>query len=740
MILEIINYTSFLVAPVIGRIGFPKHSLTLIVKGTFDLVHDGNPAFSDDPLFPTGDVLYPDDDEGQGSRFYESDFAYYKPRADLLLAGKCHAPGHRPVKACKATFGVGGRSKTLGVFGNRYWNTITRTITDPEPFTQMELRYENSFGGPGFEKNPVGKGAAKIRGADGEMRWPLPNIEDLKDLTASPGSRPDPAGFGPIGGFWPQRRSKLGTYKGNWLKERWPWYPTDFDWGYFNAAPDDMQIQGYLKGDEPLFFENLHPRISAYRSRLPGIRPRLFIHKRDPADQNRFLFIEAKLNLDTLWVDMETEKLVLVWRTVIPVLSEDYDEISDTFIVAENLVETPRTKEFYQRLFLKQTSEQDKTSEEDIGSLDEELLIVNDIDVEEEIKKALAEIGAALTAAGIDPDREIPEPSEEDRQKEARIIKELGIEEEMPEVPLTRETIIERIARGEGFSGEDLSGLDLSGLDMRGIDFSEAVLDGANLKEAILTSCNLKNATLSKADLSLADLKGAVLKDADASEAVFSGADLSGVDLCDAIFDQADFRHAILNDCDVENASFCGADLTGASLTNSQCRAADFSRSMLSGVDFRNAILVEASVEDAKGPGINMAGADLSGLRASGKTDFTGGNFQKAVGPYSIWEHAILDHADFSLSVMEGANFASASLKSANFVGADLKYARLSKANLRQARCMTMNLFEASLEKADLTMTDFRASNIYGAEFLDAALEGARFEHANLKMTKLARK
>ena len=36
--MDIINNTRFLVAPLAGRIGFPKHSLTLIVKGTFDLV------------------------------------------------------------------------------------------------------------------------------------------------------------------------------------------------------------------------------------------------------------------------------------------------------------------------------------------------------------------------------------------------------------------------------------------------------------------------------------------------------------------------------------------------------------------------------------------------------------------------------------------------------------------------------------------------------------------------------
>ncbi|MEZ4551059.1 MAG: DUF2169 domain-containing protein [Desulfobacterales bacterium] len=148
-----------------------------------------------------------------------------------------------------------------------------------------------------------------------------------------------------------QRRSKLGTYKGNWLKDRWPWYPMDFDWGHFNAAPADMQAEGYLKGDEPLFFENLHPEFSTYHSRLPSIRPRLFVNKKELTDQEGFQFMEPKLNLDTLWVDMEAETLVLVWRAVISVLSENYDEITDVFIAAEQLEDSPQTKEFYHGLF-----------------------------------------------------------------------------------------------------------------------------------------------------------------------------------------------------------------------------------------------------------------------------------------------------------------------------------------------------------------------------------------------------
>jgi uncharacterized protein YjbI with pentapeptide repeats len=736
--MEIINQTPLLFAPIVGRIGFPKHSLTFIIKGTFDLINNGTAEISEDQFFPTGDELYPDDDEGAGSRFYESDFAYFKSRADLLLSGKCHAPGGQPVQACRVTFGVGSRTKTLGIFGDRFWNQITKTITDPEPFTQMELRYENSFGGEGFAKNPTGKGYNKIKDMDGVVKWPLPNIEDLNHLIGSSGSRPDPAGFGPLCSLWPQRNSKLGTYKGDWLKERWPWYPTDFDWGHFNSAPNDMQMEGYLKGDESLYFENLHPAIHSYHSRLPGIRPRLFIHRPERSGQKSPVFFEPNLNLDTLWVDMEAEKMVLVWRGVVEAMSEDYDEIAHVFIAAEDMKDVRRTTEFYHNLFLKELEPKEVDSEESLAG-DDSIPGTEDIDIEDEIKKAAEEIREALIESGIDPDSEIPEPTEEYRQEEAGLLKELGLEPDVEEKPFTREIIKEKIAKGESLAGEDLSNIDLSGLDMQDIDFKDVILNNANLAHSILAKSNFTNATLSQANLSSADLKGAVLKDADFTEAILFSTDLREADLKDAIFDSANLKNAVLDNSFAEGASFYEADLTGASFQNVQARAADFSKSRLSDVNFCGASLVEASVEDAEGLLINMTGADLTGLRASGKTNFTGGKFQKITAPYSIWENAILDAADFSLSSMEGANFASASLKAANFVGADLKYARLSKANLFQAKCMTMNLFEATLEKADLTMTDFRASNIYGAEFLDAMIDRTRFDSANLKMTKLSK-
>ncbi|MBC2714114.1 MAG: DUF2169 domain-containing protein [Desulfobacteraceae bacterium] len=735
--MEILNQSSLSFAFITGRVNFPKHSLTLIVKGTFDLKPESPAILSDDHVFPTGDELFPDDDEGNGSCRYSSDFAYYKPRTDILLIGKCYAPFGKAVPACKVNFQAGNHSKTLGVFGDRYWNQITRTISDPKPFTQMDLRYENSFGGSGYKKNPVGKGYAKIKKADGSKIWPLPNIEDIKNLIDSPGSNPEPAGFGPIGDMWIQRYSKLGTYKGSWLKERWPWYPKDFDWGFFNAAPLNMQVEGYLTGDEHLSFENFHHSHAIYKSQLPGLKPRAFLHKKEKGNSGQAVFKEVTLRLDTLWIDMESEKAVLVWRGLSEILTEDYEEVSHCFIVSEKLEELAQPKAHYHELFLKQLDVDEDFQFIEPEQTETEAGAAEAVNIEDQIKEAEEKLNAELIEAGFDTHLELPEPTQEDKDKEILLMEEFGLKREKEEA-IDRKIVKERLAKGETFRGEDLRNIDLSGLDMQGVDFKDAILSETKLTNSNLSGAILTNVSLSGVDLSLANLQKAILKDADLTGANLSGADLRDSVLKDAIFDGSKLQNALIDNANAESASFYEADLENASLQQCVCRAADFSKSKLSGADFKGASLVEASVEDAEGIKVNMTDADITGLRASNQTNFTHGIFRNVTGHYSIWENAILDHADFAFSNMEGANFASASLKSASFVGADLRYSRLSKANLYQAECMTMNLFEANLEKADLTMADFRASNIYGAEFLDAVINKTRFENANLKMTKLS--
>ncbi len=739
--MEIINSTDFAFAPLIGRVNFPEYSLTLIVKGTFNLEQGGTATLAGQQLYPTGDEPYPDDEEQRTVR-YESDFACYKPHADLLLVGTCHTPGNRPQPACRVTFQAGDAQSTLAVFGNRYWHRMTGTISSPEPFTAMELRYENSFGGPGYEKNPLGKGIAGTRLPDGTVAVPLPNIEHPGRLITSPDSRPEPAGFAPLHRMWQQRVARLGTYDHNWQEQRWPWFPADFNWEYCNAAPRAMQLGGYLRGDEPLFFENLHPEIARYRSRLPGLRVRCFLHRYGPGGSGELRFDEVTMHLDTLWVDMDAEKLILVWRGLTDIEDEKYQEVEHLFIVSEDLSDTPRPAaewydDFQAALAAEEAVFADESPEEtgSKGGIEEELL-----QVEEEVQKAQEMLNRELEAAGIEPVDELPEPSREDREAEARILAEYGLEEMLSEKPLTRDTVVRKVAAGESFAEEVFAGLDLSGLDLRGGDFQGVFFQDVNLKDALLDEANLKEAHFENTDLSRASLR-----QVDATDADFSGARLSRADLRESLLEHAIFEHAALDRANLENARAAGsffarADLSGARLKNGCFDGADFSCALLDGADFAGASLREASVEGARGSNLSMMDCDLTELRASEGCSFVGGDFRQARGEQSTWEDAVLTGADFSAADMMGADFSSARLERANFLAADLKQARFTGANLASAVCRTANLFEACFEKADLTGTDCSGSNLYGAEFLQARLQSTVLHGANLKMTKLAGK
>lgn len=877
--MKIVNPTPFQLAPFVGRMSFPGHSLTLIVKATFDLSPGGRAEPAEEQRFPTGDEPHPDDEEGKGSVRYASDFVPFKPRADLLLAGTCRAPGGRPAESVDVSFGVGDCSRTLRVFGDRRWTGPLglRSMSAPAPFAEQPLQYERSYGGAGFDSNPVGVGHSRGDGDGKDDEWLLPNIEDPRRLIRSPRSHPAPAGFGPLGATWKDRAGLLGTYKKKWLKERWPWYPEDFDFLHFNAAPPEMQCEGYVRGDETLSFENLHPEHPRYQAELPGLRVRCFVNARNDSVAGEPIFREVSMNLDTLYVDADDEQLVLVWRGWTDVLSEDYEEVDHIFVAAESLDEVSATPEECRALFYELLEE-----EADEGAAAEEPPVVEEAaageDVGEEADAADAATAAAamrasieakvsetLAAAGIslaalspadrelaegqkaeaidgvigqgaDPDAQValhrseldeqlgetlgqlgldpanlPPVSEAALAEHAKLLEVLGASDPMalatdpsvapilqamsavlpmagldpenlaplideakkqgpllepepePEAqaqadtdgrvrPPTRESVEAEHALGESFAGETLAGLDLSGLALAGADFGGADLSGTNLAGAdlsstILTATTLVGSDLSQAkldaaqlggaDLSNATLVGASLQAADATRATLVGANLQGSTLTEAIFEGANLSGALLEGAEGTDAWFVAAQLGGSRFARSRLPEADFSQATLDGADFAGAMLAKASIEGASCTGANFEGADLTELRASDGTDFSGSRFIGVQAPESIWEDAILTGADFSHAILHGALFLKAGLQQANLTAADMKGARFMKANLSESVVTDANLFEGSLERANLADADFSGANLYAVEFLDAELEGARFDGANLRMSKL---
>jgi hypothetical protein len=187
----------------------------------------------------------------------------------------------------------------------------------------MPVTFANAYGGQdltanddtaSFPLNPSGKGyAVSARTAIGR---PLPNLEDPTRLLREWSDRAAPQAFGPVGRTWQPRLRRAGTFDDEWQRQRAPLLPADFSERYYNAAPDDQQVVGYLRGDEEVRLTNLHPVHSTLKFRLPGWRLEAIVASAgsDRPRAPQMVLREVAVNLDTLWVDADALQLVLVWR------------------------------------------------------------------------------------------------------------------------------------------------------------------------------------------------------------------------------------------------------------------------------------------------------------------------------------------------------------------------------------------------------------------------------------------
>ena len=229
--MEIANHTPFETEalPTNGPEGKPV--LTAIVKGTFE-IRPNAPAIVAEEQIP---IFYGDEffnAEQGGSVKFESDLVPFKPRADIALIGRAHAPWAEPVRALDVSLRVGTLAKTIRVIGDRYWILPTRllptTASKPQPFRVMDLVYERAFGGVDSNggdvcrENPVGRGFFAKKSKKAVNRALLPNLEDPSNLIRSPDNRPKPVGFGFYGKGWMPRVGYLGTYDEKWQQERCP--------------------------------------------------------------------------------------------------------------------------------------------------------------------------------------------------------------------------------------------------------------------------------------------------------------------------------------------------------------------------------------------------------------------------------------------------------------------------------------------------------------------------------------
>lgn len=760
----------------------PAPSLTLVVKGTFDPAASDPAPFADEQVPASGEVYW-DDDVEQSPRA-PSDFALLKPRGECFVIGKAWAPGGAPTSSLACSFKIGAIQKSFAVFGERRWEKgLVRRMSQPELFTEMALRMERAYGGPGHAPNPYGVGRESV---DGEVR--LPNLEQTRDLISAPNSKPAPVIIGALPIGWPDRMRYAGTYDQRYMSTRWPWLPEDFDWRFNLEAPPDQQLrEGFWRGDEHIEVHNLHPSVPSIRSRLPGILPRVFLDITAPQPA----FEEVKLVLDTVVWDAELGKLLLTWRGIVEVASEALDEIAHIFVAHDALADPPRQKDDLKARFdalLKEEEDEEEDAEGETppaaepaaeAPVEEEEASAEEVGEDEpedpqdpqelspeelELEAKMAELEAQMKALGIEPP---PEPKEDAKPPDPKALLEQmrasGVEvppeleqmmaeldapepeaeqEEEEATPTSppelkgRELVEARIA-----ADEPLTELDLTGADLSGMDLSERDLSGSIFKEARLHGVKLVRATLSGCVLAQSDLFRAECGEADFSDADLHGANLKWVDLMgatleDATFEEACLVEARLSEVKAARAIFVGADLTQAVLVRGDFTEADFERATLDRVDAYEAKLLDATLEDASAEGARFERAIMTKVRAEGlRAKAT--RFGTIDAEDSFWERAELSQAVFSFARLTRADFSDATLIGAEMDGCAMREARFDRANAHSLKARKTDLMEASFDSAELSYADLRGSNCFGAEFWRAKTDGALFELTNLTRTKL---
>lgn len=330
---------------------------SVLVKRTYSIRPD-QPAVrvEQDRAFTKVDEYYDHGDAEWASLKYETDLVPYKPATDVVFVGKAYAPDEKPVQQLDVAIEVSSHKKAIRIFGDRWCHYIENgppLVSDPIPFTEMEIRYERAYGGkdeagiPGlpfyYPRNPIGVGLALSHTPECIDGLKLPNLEDPEDLLERErivlgeperwNLQPLPQGFGWYHRAWYPRCSFAGTMPGFvrpgqvMREEGMGVVPSgqvalarqfklpSFDTRFNNGAPPGLVLP-YLSGGEYVTLLNLSPEgwITFF---LPKDRPRVMLDI--GLGEN-----ELEPRLHTVCIRMEDREVDLVWGAYHPYPGVDW--------------------------------------------------------------------------------------------------------------------------------------------------------------------------------------------------------------------------------------------------------------------------------------------------------------------------------------------------------------------------------------------------------------------------------
>lgn len=277
-----------------------KPVFSVLVKRTYDII-TGRPLVRAEQTAPFVEIddYYDHGDPQTATVKFESELTAFKAATDVVVIGKAYAPGGTPVEQMDLAVQIGSFLKKIRIIGDRhctYRKGRTPLVSDPLPFTEMQIRYEKAYGGRdllsnplipfSYPRNPMGTGVAVANNPEVVNQLALPNLEDPEDLLTperiimeDPNSwnrQPLPQGLGWYQKTWYPRSSFVGALPGFvdvdeiMREETLGWVPPKqialakqfklpaFDIRFNNGASPDL-IRPYLTRNELLVLTNMTP-------------------------------------------------------------------------------------------------------------------------------------------------------------------------------------------------------------------------------------------------------------------------------------------------------------------------------------------------------------------------------------------------------------------------------------------------------------------------------------------------
>lgn len=704
-----------------------------------------------------------------------------KPTGEVLLRSRCYPPGGKPVPACPVSFRVGAIQKSLYVFGDRHWigaAGVYTGISDPVPFTEMDISWENAFGGPGTS-NTKGKGISKCTDGSGHSYIPLPNIEDPHDLVCVPGKVYRPRSFDYAGsqgtGLLDHWRKFAGTFDEDWLVHNWPYLPKDFNAQALHAAQEDQRLkEGYFRGDEPIVLENMHPTEPVIRAALPGIRMRLFTRS---IKLDLPVFEEHQPCLDKIWLFPHLGKGIAIWHAMITVGNEDADNVTHLVVYKERLDEPARPASFYEAM----TREEGQDKAADVSAAPKEETreapdapkdvvppgpgVVTDLEsvriqqllkeTETEVAEKQAELNGLLKKMGIDPAK-LPQPAPEgapargasehasledmlkaqeaetaQAEKELKgILTKMGVDPaKMPEAPepppVKSPAELLDVMKIAGLEGTDAFQM-IAGL---GATLASLEKEEVELVAALKERAEAEAPEAARAEEPPPDSAPSVFTREDVLSRYAAGADLSGLDLSGLDLSGCSLAGARMRRTVLERTNLSGSDLSGADLADAVLALADCTGVKMTGSNLENASLAGINGQKADMTGASLVRSDLSGA------DLAGSSLANTNTQETIFRGTVLKGCSFAGSSGDAADLAGADLGGAILSGCSLTRPDFSSACLDNADCSNANMPGASFHGTHAERANFSGSNLTGSR----SASGSYFKDADFQGTKLGK-